>query len=137
MLSKISFYIYLKSILWVHHIEAIHHPMSKGPRMIVLPLWNIKDSLPRHPNSPNFSLFLWPILDFPFTFILNEITFFQMLYRHLKCLLFSLMKVKKNPMWAKFYQRPKIPKIFTLIFFLHCNKTHGFCHTNFFMYIST
>jgi len=38
MLSKIYFCIYLKSILWVHHIEAIPHPMSRGSKNDCVPL---------------------------------------------------------------------------------------------------
>jgi hypothetical protein len=41
----------------------------------------------------------------------NEVFLFQILYSHLEYLFFSLMKVRKKiyPMWATFYQWPKIP----------------------------
>jgi hypothetical protein len=50
-----------------------------------------------------------------FFFMSNEIIFFQILYKLLKYLFFSLMKVKIKiyPILAMFYQWSKIPKFLT------------------------
>jgi hypothetical protein len=67
---------------------------SKVKAQLGYPLWNTKDSLLGHPNLPFSSLFLWPISNLPFIFMSNEIILFQILYRHLEYLLFSLMKIR-------------------------------------------
>ena len=56
---------------------------------------NPKDSVQRFPNSPFSSIFPWPWSYIsPFLiFMSNEIILFQILYRALKYLFFSLMKV--------------------------------------------
>ncbi len=59
------------------------------------PFWNTKDSFLGLSNSPFFSFFLWFILDFPFSFLMsNEIVLLQILYKHLKYLIFSLIEVE-------------------------------------------
>jgi hypothetical protein len=68
--------------------------MHLGPSMIGVSHLNLKDSFQGLLNSPFFSFFPWPILHFTFFFMSNEIILFQISYRPLKYLLFSLMKVK-------------------------------------------
>jgi hypothetical protein len=83
----------------------------------------------------------------PFFLMSNEIILLQILYKPLKYLLFSLMKVriiKVYPMWAMFCQCPKNPKIWvsktfyimirhlalvTFIHFIHIS-TWRFCDKN-------
>ncbi len=105
---------------------------SKVKTQLGYPLWNAKDSLLGHPKSPFSSFFLWHVSDFPFFFLMsNEIILFQILFRHLEYLLFSLMKIKNSKiysMWAMFYQWPKLPINFIFWNFLHCNMALGFCH---------
>jgi hypothetical protein len=65
-----------------------------------------------------------------FFFMSNEIILFQILYKLLKYLFFSLMKVKIKiyPILAMFYQWSKIPKFLTFWNFWHCNGAFGSCH---------
>ncbi len=58
------------------------------------PLWNKKDSFLGLSHSPFSSLFLWPILNFLFCFMSNEIILLQILYKNLEYLFSSFMKVK-------------------------------------------
>jgi hypothetical protein len=94
------------------------------------------------PRTPKFTFFTFPMTCFTFHpfFMSNEIISFQTLYRHLKYLLFSLMKVriiKFIQCGACFTNGPKFPKfdflkLFTLqlgIWFLShsyilCTLTH-------------
>jgi hypothetical protein len=62
--------------------------------MIVVPHLNLKVSFQGLSTSPFFSLFIWLVLHFTFFFMSNEIILFQILYKLLKYLLFSFMKVR-------------------------------------------
>jgi hypothetical protein len=62
--------------------------------MIGVLLLSLGNPLEGLPNSPFYSLFPWLVLHFTLFFMLNEIIFFQYLYRHLKYILFSLIKVR-------------------------------------------
>jgi hypothetical protein len=118
-----------------------------GPNMIGVPRLNLKDSLQGFPNSFLFSFSHDMSYISPFFLMSNEIIFFQILYRPLKYLLFSLMKVRI----LKFIQCgpcsinvPKLPKFWllktfsimtghlvlvTFIHFIHIS-TWGVCGKN-------
>jgi len=61
-----------------------------------------------------FFIFLWFVLDLSFFFMENEIIVFQILYKHIKYLLFSLLKVKIIKFiqcGPYFINGPKFPEI--------------------------
>jgi len=99
--------------------------------MIGVPLLKHKDSFLGLSNS--HFVFIFPMICFRFPifshvkwndFIPNSIYPFRFYFFHLW---------KKNseiyPMWAMFYQWPKIIKNLIFLNLLHCNRAFGFCHS--------
>ncbi len=112
---------------------VIFHILQQGQTWLGYPLWNIKDSFLIHSNSPFFHLSNNLSQFFPFFFHVKWNNFVPICIEASRISIFFTYENKNSkiyPMWAMFYQLPKIPKNFIFWNFLHCNKAFRFCHTH-------
>jgi hypothetical protein len=122
---------------WNNYMSHIIMSNSKRPER---PFHRVQTWLGYHiwtirTHSKDFQIHLFlhfshDVLHFTFFLMSNEITLFQILYRLLKYLFFIYENVNNKiyPMWAMFYQWPKIPKKNIFWNLLHYINAFGFCH---------
>jgi hypothetical protein len=102
-----------------------------GLSMIMVPPLKHEDSLLGLPNSPFSSFFPWHFLHFT---IFSHVKWNNFVPNFMWALKISIVftyeseNSKIYPMWAMFYQCPKIPKNLTFWNFLHYNRAFGSYH---------